>query len=230
MSATALTQLQGLLRKELQVAWRSGAQLLAFGCFAAVVLVLLAFAVGPQAALLAQVAPGLGWIALLFASTLTLGEAMRGEFAHGAMEGLVLLAVPGWLLFLSKAACHALLLTALGLLVAVGAGGLYGAPLRHPGGVAALAGVIGLGAAAISAPGTLYAALCAQARSRELLLPLLLFPLLVPPLLAAIKATVLLSGGDPFAELLPWLTMLGGFNALYWVLCAGLFGRVVDGW
>jgi heme exporter protein B len=223
-------QLMGMLYKEGLTAWRSRAQLSACGFFAAIVLLLFSFAVGPQAKLLAQLTPGLGWLALLFASILTLGEGMRSEYDDQAMEGLILLPVRPALIFLGKALAHTGLLLLLSLLVWTLCAGLYGAQVVHPWGKAGLLGVSLLGTAAISAPGTLYAALCAQARSRELLLPLLLFPLIVPPLLAAVKATALLMQGDPFFELAPWLQMLAGFNVLYWTLCAGLFGRVVDGW
>ena len=94
--------------------------------------------------------------------------------------------------------------------------------------VPALLAVIVLGAAGLSAPGTLYAAMTAQMRARNTLLPLLLFPLVVPALLAAVKSTSLLILGDPMGQLTSWVALLVAFDAVYWSLCGLVFERVVE--
>jgi heme exporter protein B len=68
----------------------------------------------------------------------------------------------------------------------------------------------------------------AQVRSKQTLLPLLLFPLIVPALLASVKATSLIVLGDPMQQLGPWIRLLAAFDAIYWSLCGLLFGRVVE--
>ncbi|MFN7145213.1 MAG: heme exporter protein CcmB, partial [Myxococcota bacterium] len=78
------------------------------------------------------------------------------------------------------------------------------------------------------APGTLYAALSARARGSDVLLPLLLFPLVVPALLSAVKSTALVLSGDPMDQLGGWMGLLAAFNLIYWSLCGLLFGRVVE--
>jgi heme exporter protein B len=88
--------------------------------------------------------------------------------------------------------------------------------------------VIVLGAAGLSAPGTLYSAMSSQARARQTLLPLLLFPLVVPVLLSAVKSTSLLLTGDPMGQLRSWVLLLAAFDAIYWSLCGLFFERVVD--
>jgi len=88
--------------------------------------------------------------------------------------------------------------------------------------------VIALGTAGLSAPGTLYAAMTAQVRSRQTLLPLLLFPLIVPALLASVKATSLIILVDPMGQSSAWIKLLIAFDAIYWSLCGLLFGRVVE--
>jgi heme exporter protein B len=88
--------------------------------------------------------------------------------------------------------------------------------------------VILLGAAGLAAPGTLYAAMSSRARAKQTLLPLLLFPLVVPVLLSSVKATSLLVLGDPMEQLPSWLTLLACFDAIYWSLCGLLFARVVE--
>ena len=104
--------------------------------------------------------------------------------------------------------------------------GLYGAELNL--GLGRALFVLFLGCAAISAPGTLYAAISAQARARDVLLPLLLFPILVPALVGAVKATELVLQGDPMGQLNTWTTLLIVFNVMYWLLCLVLFGRVIE--
>ena len=85
-----------------------------------------------------------------------------------------------------------------------------------------------LGAGGLSAPGTLYAAMTAQARARQALLPLLLFPLVVPALLSAVKSTGLVLHGDPMGQLGAWVALLATFDLVYWTLCGVLFARVVE--
>jgi heme exporter protein B len=88
--------------------------------------------------------------------------------------------------------------------------------------------IIVLGSAGISAPGTLYSAMTSQARAKQTLLPLLLFPLIVPVLLASVKATALAILGDPMEQGRAWVALLIAFNAIYWSLCGLLFDRVVE--
>jgi heme exporter protein B len=88
--------------------------------------------------------------------------------------------------------------------------------------------VIVLGAAGLAAPGTLYAAMTSQVRAKQTLLPLLLFPLIVPALLASVKATSLVILGDPMQQLKSWIGLLAAFDLIYWSLCGLLYGRVVE--
>jgi heme exporter protein B len=68
----------------------------------------------------------------------------------------------------------------------------------------------------------------AQLQAKQTLLPLLLFPLIVPALLASVKATSLVILGDPMGELGSWLSLLAAFDLIYWSLCGLLYGRVID--
>jgi len=213
------------LRKELLLQQRGAAQLFAVLVFGATALLLFSFAVGPNAELLRRIAPGLLWLALLLSSTLTLAESFQSEMEMKALEGQLLLPASPAALYYGKALSNWLQLTLLGVLLVPLMVALYDASLPRP---LALLGVIALGAAGLSAPGTLYAAMTQQARSRQTLLPLLLFPLVVPVLIAAVKATALLMHGDPMGQLRPWVQLLGAFDAIHWSLCGLLFGRVVE--
>jgi heme exporter protein B len=205
--------------------WRTRARFLAVLAFGAVTLLLFSFAAGPDAAVLRRHAPGFLWLALMLSSTLTLAETFQAEMEQRALEGLLLLPASARAVFYGKALVNAAQLALLGLAFLPLAVVLYDMPLPRP---AALAGVVLLGAAGLSAPGTLYSAMASQARARQMLLPLLLFPLVVPVLLSAVKATALLLTGDPMGQLRSWLVLLGAFDAIYWSLCGLLFERVVD--
>jgi heme exporter protein B len=217
--------LAAALRKELLLQRRGTAQLAAVLVFGATALLLFSFAVGPNAELLRTIAPGFLWLALLLSSTLTLAESFQAEMETRALEGQLLLPSSAAALYYGKALSNWLQLTLLGLLLVPLMVALYDAALPRPW---TLLGVIALGAGGLSAPGTLYAAMTHQARSRQTLLPLLLFPLVVPVLIASVKATALLMHGDPMGQLRPWTLLLAAFDAIYWSLCGLLFGRVVE--
>jgi heme exporter protein B len=221
-----LRQIVVVAGKDLRLEWHATARIQAVVCFAALSLFLFSFAVGPQQQLLARVAPGFLWLALLLASILRLGESMRQELDTAALEGQLLLGAEPMALFLGKALANVAFLFGLAQLLLPVAIALYDAPLQL--GWLRLTGALALGTAAIAAPGTLYAALSSYAKARDLLLPLLLFPILIPGLLAAVKATSAIMLGDPMNECGSWLALLVAFNALYWTLCTALFGRVVQ--
>lgn len=220
-----MRQLVAALHKEALLQWRSRAQLLAVFVFGAAALLLFSFAVGPNAALLRESAAGFLWLGLLLSSTLTLAESYQAEMEQRALEGLLLLPASPRALFYGKALANWLQLTLLGSALVPLMVVLFDAPLPRP---LALLAVIALGAAGLSAPGTLYAAMTHQARARQTLLPLLLFPLVVPVLIASVKATALLLTGDPMGQLRPWGLLLVCFDAIHWSLCGLLYGRVVE--
>ena len=180
---------------------------------------------GPNAAALRQNAAGFLWLGLLLSSTLTLAESFHAEMEQRALEGLLLLPVSPIALYYGKALANWLQLALLGIGLIPIMVVLYDAGTTH---VAMLVVIILLGTAGVSAMGTLYAAMTAQVRSRQTLLPLLLFPLIVPALLASVKATSLIILGDPMQQRGSWVRLLAAFDAIYWSICGLLYGRVVD--
>jgi len=213
------------LRKDLLLQWRTRVQLAAIFIFGASALLLFSFAIGPDSAALRQHAAGFLWLALLLSSTLSLAESFQSEMEQRAFEGLLLLPAEPAALFYAKALTNWIQLVLLGVGLLPIMVVLYDAGTMR---VVPLVGVILLGAAGLAAPGTLYAAMTSQARARQTLLPLLLFPLVVPVLLAAVKATSLLILGDPMEQARSWTLLLLAFDAIHWSLSGLLFGRVVE--
>lgn len=218
-------QLIAALRKEMLLQWRTRAQFLAVFVFGATSLLLFSFAIGPNAEALRLFSAGFLWLGLLLSSTLSLSESFQVEMEQRALEGLLLLPAGVRSVFYGKAIANWLQLSVLGIALVPIMVVLYDAGTTR---ILALLGIILLGAGGLSAPGTFYAAMAAQARSKQTLLPLLLFPLVVPVLLASVKATSLVIIGDPMGQTSSWVTLLIAFNAIYWSLCGLLFGRVVE--
>lgn len=220
-----MRDLAATLRKELLLQWRTRAQLAAVFVFGASALLLFSFAIGPDTAALRQHAAGFLWLGLLLASTLSLAESFQSEMEQRAFEGLLLLPAAPVALFYGKALSNWLQLVLLGIGLLPIMVVLYDAGTMR---IGALVWVILLGAAGLAAPGTLYAAMTSQARARQTLLPLLLFPLVVPVLLAAVKVTSLHILGDPMGQARSWTLLLAAFDSIHWSLCGLLFSRVVE--
>ena len=215
-----------VIRKDVTLEWRGRARLNATLFFALLSLLLFSFAVGTEPLLLRRTAAGFLWLAILLSSVMSLGESLRIEKENEALEGLRLLAVSARAIFLAKTLVNTVFLIALGAFLVPVAVAVYDLELLL--GFPKMVAVIALGCAAISAPGTMYAAIAVQARARDVLLPLLLFPVLVPSLIAAVKATALILTGDAMNELGGWMTLLGATAAIYWIVCTLLFGRIIE--
>lgn len=220
-----MRQLGAAFSKEILLQWRGRAQFLATVVFGATALLLFSFAIGPNASALRQHAAGFLWLALLLSSTLTLLESFQVEMEQRALEGVLLLPTTPQSLYYAKAIANWLQLALLGFILIPLMVILYNADAER---APQLVGVVLLGAAGLSAPGTLYAAMASQARAKQTLLPLLLFPLVVPVLLSAVKASSLVILGDPMSQRGAWMTLLILFDVIYWSLCGLLFGRVVE--
>ena len=213
------------LRKELLLQWRGRGQLMAVFVFGAAALLLFSFAIGPNSEALRMFSGGFLWLGLLLSSTLTLAESFHAEMEHRALEGLLLLPANPRALYYGKAIANWIQLTILGIALVPIMVVLYDAGTLQ---LLKLLVIIILGAAGLSAPGTLYAAMTAQVRAKQTLLPLLLFPLIVPALLASVKATSLTILGDPMEQSQSWIALLAAFDLIYWSLCGLLYGRVVE--
>lgn len=216
-----------LVRKDLLLEWRGRARFLSVLLFGVVTLLLFSFAVGPDSAALRAAAAGFLVLALLLSSTLGLSESFRLEQEERALEGLVLLPVDPVALFYGKAIGNTLFLFLLAPIFTPVALVLYSVELGVIK-IVTLVGLWALAAAGLSAPGTLYAAMTSRLRSQDVLLPLLLFPLVVPVLMGSVKAMALVLGGDPLEQLRSWTILLVGFAVIYWSLCGLLFPYAIE--
>ena len=212
-----------VLRKDLLTEWRSRDRLVAMGVFALLVVIVLYFAAAPGVGNEAR-APGLIWVAYVFASVLGLNRAFALELENEALSGLALApADRGWI-FLGKAAASLLLL----LIIQAGAALVFAlafdvaiAPVALP-----FAAVAFLGALGLCSVGTLFAAIAVRTTFREVMLPLLLLPLTVPVILGSVRATNALL----LDEALPWpaIRLLLVTDAVFLIVSFISFEYVLD--
>ena len=190
--------------------------------FALLVIVVFNFAVTPTPQTVAFVAPGILWIAFTFGGVLGLNRSMALERESGGLHGLMLAPISRDLIFFGK------MLGSFFFMLLVEAAAfpvfavLYNFSLLLPG----LIPVAVLATLAIATVGTLFSAIAANTRSREVMLPLLFFPVLVPAVIAAVEATTaVIQGGSPFER---WIPFLVAFDALFLVVCPFAFHLVVE--
>lgn len=223
----ALAVVWAIARKDWRVEGRARDVLGAALFFASLVVVILGLAFGPDPQRLRTAAPGILWVSLAFASVLAAGRAYAAEAEDGALEALLLYPVPHELVYAGK------LLGTLGHLLVVA---LAVVPLTalltglEPGPAwPRLALAVGLGTLGMALVASFHSALTVNLRAREALLPVLMFPLVVPVVLGAVKATGLIVTDGPAAEAGAWLSLLVGFDVVYAVACTLAFPLVVEG-
>lgn len=218
-------QILAMLRKELLTEWRMRSRVSGIFWFAFAVVLMVAFSI-PDTSSLPKVAGGTLWIGLMLASTRSLDQSYAVEHEHGAMEGLLLWPVDPIAVYYGKAIANTVVLigVAVGLLPLLIA--VFNTSIR--GDVGQLFLIVGFGCAALAAPGTLFGLITSQARGSSVLLPLLLFPLVVPALLAAANATTKVFEGDPMNQVPSWLGLLVAFDVVHWSLMGLLYGRILE--
>jgi heme exporter protein B len=194
--------------------------------FAAVVLLLFGFALGPDTQRLADAAPGLLWLALVFAGVLAVDRLHLLETDDGALEQLALYPITRRAIYAGKAIGGFVVMLVLGVVVLGAVGILFAVDVAAA--LLPLLVTVVLGAVGIAAVGTFYAGVTVRLRAREVMLPLLMLPVLAPLLLGAVKATSAALAGDPFGELGAWLQLLVAFDVIMVVAGAATYGYLLE--
>lgn len=212
--------------KDLLIEVRTKGSFNAMVFFAAMVLIIFGFAIGPDPELQRRLAGGLLWVGITFTGVLSLSRTFHSEELSGGLEGLELYPGEVRAIYLGKLLGNLTLLLVVEAVLFPTAAVLYDLDILGP--APALAGVAVLGTLGFSLIGTFYAALTLHIRARELMLPLLLLPLLVPVFLAAVNATSALLTNDPTAGLGGWVRLLVAFDIIYFVVCVWTFPVVLE--
>jgi len=212
--------------KDLTTERRSKAGLNAVAFMGILVLLLFGFAMGPDTNALRAAAAGALWLAILFAGVLAFNRSYQLELDGGALESLLLYPGARWSIFVGKLIANLVFVLIVEAVVIPVALVLYQVSL--PAGWMAMIGVTVLGTIGFVTLGTFYSAMSSRSRAREVLLPLLLFPMLIPVLLAAVEATTGLLAGDPMREAGAWVRLLGAFDIIFLVAALLAFEFVIE--
>jgi heme exporter protein B len=212
--------------KDVRVELRARERVNAMLFFAALVLFIFNFAVGPDVTRLRDVAPGLLWLAFLFTGMLGLGRSFQAERENECFEELLLTPGDRESLYLGKLAGNLLFMVAAEAVILPLFGVLYNLDLWAQ--LPALLLVAVLGSLGFSTIGTLLAAMTAHMRAREVMLPVLLFPLTVPVILGAVRSTEAILLGEGLGAAAHWLKLLVGFDVVFLVVCPLAFEFVLE--
>ncbi|MHB0878286.1 MAG: heme exporter protein CcmB, partial [Anaerolineae bacterium] len=193
--------------------------------FAVLAVLVFSFALDLQGQAGQAAAPGAFWATVLFASTIGLNRSFAREQASGAMDGLLLAPMDRGAIYAGKALANLAFVLVVEAVLLPLFTVLFDAALLRPDVIV----VTVLGTVGYVAAGTLLAAVAVNTRAREVMLPVMLLPLAVPDLIAAVRATTWLLDGGTLAEVGQWLRLLVVYDAA--MACVGLltFGYVVEG-
>ena len=215
-------QVWAILWKDIRYELRSRQTWLSMGLFALLVLVIFNFAFDLRVTNTAAVAPGALWIAFLFASMLGLGRTLVAEREQQSLDRLLLSPVDRKAIYLAKLLGNVLFIGVVEVVALPVFIVLFNVPLA----MGPLLPVVLLGTLGIATIGTLFSAMAAATRARELLLPILVFPLLVPIVIGAVRATENLL--VPVANEPPWLGLISAFDVIFLSVSLLLFEYVIE--
>jgi heme exporter protein B len=214
------------LRKDLRIEWRSREAINSMLFFALLVVVLFSMAFDPTQDTSREIAGGVLCVATLFASVTALNQAWAREIRHQVLDALRMTPGGGAAIFLAKVLANFFFVS----IVQCVLGPIFFIFYNlHPlGDARLLALVIPLGTWALVSNGTFFAALSIRSRNRELLLPLILFPIFLPALLAMVLSVKTVLTGDGSDPDLVWIKMLTGYDIIFTTASLLLFDTVLD--
>lgn len=221
-----LRRVRAIARKDLTTELRAKAGFNSVASLGVTILILLGLALGPDAEALRNAAVGAVWLATLFSGVMAFNRSFQVELEGGALEPLLQYPGPRWTIFAGKLLGNLVFVTLMVTIVVVAGVVLFG--VRIPDDWPLLIGVLALGIVGLVVLGTFYASMASQSRAREVLLPLLLFPMLVPVLLAATTATKALLGADLMHEAGAWIKLLAAYDLIFLIAAFMAFEHVID--
>ena len=219
---TFLEQVLAILWKDICCELRSRQTWLGMALFALLVLVIFNFAFDLRVDNKAAIAPGALWVAFVFASLLGLGRTIAAEREKGLMDRLLLCPVDRKAIYLAKLLGNLLFIGVVELVALPVFAALFNVPLF----AGSLLPIVLLGTLGIASVGTLFSAIASATQARELLLPLLIFPLIVPVVIGAVRATGALM--VPAANEPPWLGLITAFDVIFLSISMLTFEFVVE--
>ncbi|HKV03120.1 MAG TPA: heme exporter protein CcmB [Ktedonobacteraceae bacterium] len=219
---TFLAQVLAILWKDIRCELRSKQTWMGMGLFALLVLVIFNFAFDLRVDNKAAIAPGVLWVAFVFASLLGLGRTIAAEREKGSMDRLLLCPVDRKAIYLAKLLGNLLFIGVVEIVALPVFAALFDVSLF----AGTLLPIVLLGTLGIATVGTLFSAMAAATRARELLLPVLVFPLIVPVVISAVRATGSLM--VPALNEPPWIGLMAAFDIIFLSISMLTFEFVIE--
>jgi heme exporter protein B len=216
----ALGPALAIARKDLRIELRSKEVINAATSFALVVLLLFSFTFDPSGEETRAISGGLLWLVFTFAGILVLNRSFARETINDCLDALVASPAPGAAIFFGKALANTVFLLVLELITLPVFWIFYN--VRWGVNLGWLLLVLLLGTWGFTVIGTMFSALTVNVRLREIMLPVLVFPITIPALMAAVQLTGVLFAGEPIATEMVWLRLLIGFDVIFTALAAAL--------
>src|SRR5881398_2677107 len=221
---TLSTITRATLEKDIRLEWRSKDAINAMLFFALLVVVIFSFSFDPTAEESRRIAGGLVWVAFLFAAVVALNQTWARELRNQVLDAYRVSPAPANPLFIAKAAGNFVFVVVLEALMTPLFVMFY--KLRALGPAWELAPIAALGTWALVVNGTFFAAISIRTRAREIMLPLLLFPISIPALLAMVEATTSILTGELSARF--WIVLLATYDVVFTIACLLLFESVLQ--
>jgi heme exporter protein B len=219
-----LKAIGAIARKDLTAEWRSREVLSAMLVFALLVILVFNFALELDVETRRSVTSGVLWVTFAFAGTIGLNRSLAIEKDRDCLDGLLLAPVDRSAIYFGKALSNLAFMLIVEAIVLPIYSLLYNTDLFNP----SLIGTILLGSIGYTAVGTLLASMAVQARTRDILLPILLFPVAIPVLVSAVKASSGFLQGVPIDQITPWLNLLVAYDVVFIAVAFMVFDFVVE--
>lgn len=219
-----LKAIRAVIWKDLTAEWRTRENLSAMLVFALLVILIFNFALDLDIQAQESLSAGVLWTTFIFAGTIGLNRSLAVEKDRGCLDGLLLAPVDRSVIYFGKAIGNLIFMLLVEIIVLPVYSFLYQVPVFQPGFLL----VVVLGSIGYVAVGTLLATMVIQARTRDILLPILLFPLSLPVIIAAVKASQGFLLMVPLTEISAWLNLLIVYDLIFTAAAFMAFDFVVE--
>jgi heme exporter protein B len=220
-----LRKVLAIVQKDVAVELRTREMLSSMFVFSLLVIVIFNFAFELRVGDVRTVAPGVLWVTFTFAGMLGLNRSFVLEKDRGCLEGLLLCPVDRSAIYFGKMLGNVLFMAIVEAIILPIFSVLFNISLFfHP----VLLLIVVLGTLGFAGVGTLFSAMAVHTRSREVMLPVLLFPIVVPAMIAAVKATGSILNGQAFSEIAHWVRLLAVFDVVFLAISFMTFDYVVE--
>jgi len=220
-----LRKIFAILAKDVAAELRTREMLSSMFVFSLLVILIFNFAFDLRAENQKTLAPGVLWVAIAFAGMLGLSRSFIMEKDRGSMEGLLLTPVDRSAIYLGKMLGNLLFIAVVEVVILPIFIVFFNLSAAY---LPLLVGVMILGTIGFAGVGTLFSAMAVHTRAREVLLPILLFPVVIPVMLASVKLTAAVLDGLPFADVQNWFSLLIAFDLIFLAVSFILFDYVME--